>query len=327
MAGISGRATIKMPIYSRPIQENTWSAFLLSQDRLLRVVVSAGPAPYLHRPSRPRCRSIGTFDRFYKTPHPRYNDGGFLKANFGGFIPLSTVDWRGRATCTVFLRGCPVRCRYCQNVALQEGRDERDIAEILAMIRDSTLLATGVVFSGGEATMQKDVLVALARGAKEMDLGVGLQTNGVFPETIRALLAERLVDKISLDIKTRWSHYRNLFTVDYADRVKASLALCTEAHKNGTLPEFEVVVTVFRGCEDDVPYIAKETEGVDLVLQQGIVRGVPPLTFRELAGIADRIRRAVKIRTREDGEVIYEGRRIMRAESITMSGIEQERSI
>ncbi|HET6580251.1 MAG TPA: ribonucleoside-triphosphate reductase activating protein, partial [Methanoregula sp.] len=30
--------------------------------------------------------------------------------NFGGFIPLSTIDWRGRAVCTVFFRGCPIRC-------------------------------------------------------------------------------------------------------------------------------------------------------------------------------------------------------------------------
>lgn len=251
----------------------------------------------------------------------------FLKVNFGGFIPLSTVDWRGRAVCTVFLRGCPVRCRYCQNTAILDGRDERDIAEILSMIRDSTLLATGVVFSGGEATMQKDALVALARGVKEMGLGVGLQTNGVFPDTIRALLEERLIDKISLDVKTRWSHYRNLFTVDYADRVKESLALCTDAHEAGTLPEFEVVVTVFRGCEDDVPYISREIGGVDLVLQQGIVRGVAPLAFEELAGIADRIRRPVKIRTRKDGEAIYEGRRIVRAERIDTSAIERERSI
>lgn len=250
-----------------------------------------------------------------------------MKANFGGFVPLSTVDWRGRAVCTVFLRGCPVRCHYCQNAALQEGRDEREIDEILAMIRDARLLATGAVFSGGEATMQKEALVALARGVKEMGLGVGLQTNGVFPATIRALLAERLLDKVSLDIKTRWSHYRNLFKVDYADRVRESLALCTEAHKSGALPEFEVVVTVFRGCEDDIPYISRDTEEVDLVLQQGIVRGVSPLTFEELAAIAERIGRTVKIRTREEGEVVYEGRRIMRGGSIDMSRIERERCI
>lgn len=249
----------------------------------------------------------------------------FLKVNFGGFVPLSTVDWRGRAVCTVFLRGCPVRCHYCQNAAIQGGTDEREIGEILAMIKEATLIVSGVVFSGGEATMQKEALCALAKGVKEMDLGVGLQTNGVYPETIRALLEERLVDKISLDLKTQWRHYNNLLKEDFADRVKESLGLCKAAHEGGRLPEFEVVVTTFRGCEDDIAYIAKDAAGVDLVLQQGVIAGVAPLDFGELAAIADRLGRSVRIRTRQDGEVAYEGRRILRAESINVSTIEQER--
>ncbi|WP_328590957.1 anaerobic ribonucleoside-triphosphate reductase activating protein [Methanofollis fontis] len=243
--------------------------------------------------------------------------------NFGGFVPLSTVDWRGRAVCTVFLRGCPVRCHYCQNMAILSGTDEREVGEVLDMIRDSTLLATGVVFSGGEATMQKDALIALARGVREMGLGVCIQTNGVFPATIRALLAERLLDKVALDIKTRWNHYKNLFGKDVGDQVRESLQVCTQAYQDGVLPEFEVVVTTFRGCEDDIPYIAREAAGVDLVLQQGIIPGVAPLSTRELAGIADRLGRTVKIRSREDGEIIYEGRRILRGASIDVSSIEQ----
>ncbi|WP_328585446.1 anaerobic ribonucleoside-triphosphate reductase activating protein [Methanofollis ethanolicus] len=240
----------------------------------------------------------------------------FLKVNFGGFVPLSTVDWRGRAVCTAFLRGCPVRCHYCQNAAILDGKDEREVDEVLAMIEESALVISGVVFSGGEATMQKEALLALAKGVKKMGLGVGLQTNGVYPATIRALLEEGLVDKISLDLKTQWRHYNNLLKKDFADRVKESLLLCTEAHHAGRLPEFEAVVTTFRGCEDDIAYIAKDAESVDLVLQQGVIAGVAPLDFEELAAIADRLGRSVRIRTRQDGEVAYEGRRIVRAESI-----------
>jgi len=44
-----------------------------------------------------------------------------MKVNFGGIIPLSTVDWPGRAAMVVFLRGCPLRCPHCQNRQLQEG--------------------------------------------------------------------------------------------------------------------------------------------------------------------------------------------------------------
>ena len=44
-----------------------------------------------------------------------------MKVNLGGIIPLSTVDWTGRAALVVFLRGCPLRCPHCQNRDLQEG--------------------------------------------------------------------------------------------------------------------------------------------------------------------------------------------------------------
>ncbi len=44
-----------------------------------------------------------------------------LKVNFGGIVPLSTVDWLGRAALVVFLRGCPLRCPHCHNQKLQTG--------------------------------------------------------------------------------------------------------------------------------------------------------------------------------------------------------------
>jgi pyruvate formate lyase activating enzyme len=251
----------------------------------------------------------------------------FLKVNFGGFVPLSTVDWRGRSVCTVFLRGCPVHCHYCHNKEIQTGNDLRDIEEIAELIRSSRMLVSGVIFSGGEPTMQKEALLELAGRAKQMGLKVGVQTNGVFPETIRALIDARLVDKISLDIKARWEHYHNLLRVEaeVTEKVKESLAICREAYLGGVLAEFEVVNTLFPGREDDVQYIAREAEGVDFVLQQGVEGSIPPLTFDDMKKVADKIRRRVKIRTREDGEVVYENNQIIIAESIVLTDIMQAR--
>jgi len=218
--------------------------------------------------------------------------------NFGGFVPLS---------------GCPVRCTYCQNSAILAGSDERDLDEIITMIRGSLLAISGVVFSGGEPTMQKDALIALAREAKGMGLAVGVQTNGVYPETINALIREHLVDRVALDIKARWARYNNLLKGNYVKDVQKSLALCREAHESGQLAEFEVVITLFRGYDDEVPIIAGEVGKTDLVLQQGVTENVNPFTEDEMKKIADTLARSVRIRTREGGEIVYEGDRSRRA--------------
>jgi pyruvate formate lyase activating enzyme len=203
----------------------------------------------------------------------------------------------------------------------------REIADVVDMIRGSRLAISGVIFSGGEPTMQKDALLELAGASRKMGLKVGVQTNGVFPETLRALIADRLVDKVCLDIKTRWKHYQKLMKVEPAvvQLIRESLAICKKAHLEGILPEFEIVNTLFRGREDDVQYIAREAEGVDLVIQQGVEGSIPPLTFNEIKQIADKLNRIVRIRTREDGEVTYQNNQIILADSIVLTDIKQAR--
>ncbi len=189
----------------------------------------------------------------------------------------------------------------------------RDLDDIIDMIRGSILAVSGVVFSGGEPTMQKDPLLALAKTAKSLGLDVGIHTNGVYPDTLSALINNRLVDHVALDIKARWARYNNLLKVNCVESVQKSLALCQDAHKNGSLPEFEVVITLFRGYDDEVPIIAHEAGDVDIVLQQGVTGKILPLSESEMKAIADKLPRAVRIRTREGGEIVYEGDRSRRA--------------
>lgn len=228
-----------------------------------------------------------------------------LYVNFGGFVPISTVDWRGRAACTVFLRGCPARCFYCHNRALLGGEDLRPLEEVVTMIRGSRMLAGAVVFSGGEPTLQGPALIELAAAAREMGLSVGLHTNGIFPRVIEDLLEKHLVDMIALDVKTTWEHYDDLLGLAAVDAVQQSLAACRRAKADGRLGACEIVVTLFRGRESDLLSIEEATRGLDLVLQQGVAGGFVPLTRRELEAAAAPLGRSVRIRTREDGEIEY----------------------
>lgn len=231
--------------------------------------------------------------------------------NFAGFIPLSTVDWRGRSVCVIFFRGCPVRCWYCQNPGIQSGNDKRECDEILAMIRSAEMLISGVVFSGGEATMQPKALCYLAEKVKSMGMVTGLHTNGVYPAVLTDLISRRLIDHIALDIKPEW----NLNTVKGKERslgaeVKKSLSLCTSEYYAGNLPQFEVVLTLFPGSGEQIyATIPDIAEDLDLVLQQGTYIGIRALQLEDLTTIADGLHRQVRIRTREEGEIWYEGNR------------------
>jgi pyruvate formate lyase activating enzyme len=258
--------------------------------------------------------------------------------NFGGFVSLSTIDWRGRAVCTVFFRGCPIRCSYCQNEGILTGEDYHDTDEVREMIRSSVPYISGVVFSGGEPTMQREALVELARFSKGIGLAVGIQTNGMFPDAMNQLIEERLVDKVALDFKSRFEGYsggRNMaFSFEnYERNARKSFTLCRNAYAKNILAEFEVVITIFYENEEYIQEISKMIGKIPLVLQQGehkILRlekmpsdmtegeywvkkrrmqeNYHPLTLDEIKRIADKIGRKVRIRTREVGEIQYNGR-------------------
>jgi len=258
---------------------------------------------------------------------------------------LSTIDWRGRSVCTVFLRGCPLACSYCQNEEIQTGEDCREIREIFAMINSSAPFISGIIFSGGEPTMQKEGLTTLARYAKKLSLAVGIQTNGLYPGTLEFLIAESLVDKIAIDYKTTWEGYSGVICgyypvvkENYEKNVLKSVDICKRAFEKRTLDEFEVVFTIFYENQEYLMEISKKIGDVPLVLQQGehkipVIRTKlpemtngeyiskkriqqeehPPLTLNEIKEIADKLKKKVRIRTREIGEIPYEGHRSRRS--------------
>ncbi|MDD1700935.1 MAG: radical SAM protein [Methanoregula sp.] len=241
--------------------------------------------------------------------------------------------------CTVFLRGCPIRCSYCQNEGIQTGEDWRDLEEIKEMIYSSSPYISGVMFSGGEPTRQREALMELARYSKGINLDVGIQTNGLFPDVLGQLIEERLVNKVALDFKSRFEGYsgqkeKSGFNYEnYERNVRKSFNICKNAYARNNLSEFEVVITIFYENEVYIEEISGLIGKVPLVLQQGehkILRlpTIPlnmtegeyrekkrqlqedyhPLTLDEIKRIADKLGRKVRIRTREVGEIIYKGR-------------------
>ncbi len=134
----------------------------------------------------------------------------------GGVQELTTLDFPGRLAAAVFTLGCNFRCGYCHN---PQFVDEEQIKGMTKGIIPEEVFfkflekrygkLEGVCISGGEPTLQPDIL-EFARKIKEKGFLVKLDTNGTRPVILEKMIAEKIVDFFAMDIKTSPSKYQNL---------------------------------------------------------------------------------------------------------------------
>jgi pyruvate formate lyase activating enzyme len=116
-----------------------------------------------------------------------------------GIEPFSSCDWPGRLVATVFVAGCPWRCGYCHNAALQaRSAGVLDWCSVQPMLAARAGFLDGVVFSGGEPTLAPQ-LAEWMQHARQLGLDIGLHTAGIYPQRLAAVAG--LVDWIGFDIK------------------------------------------------------------------------------------------------------------------------------
>ena len=146
----------------------------------------------------------------------------------GGITPLTTIDFPGRLAAVVFCQGCPWRCGYCHNAGLLDAAAPAPHrwGEVEQLLHTRRGLLDGVVFSGGEPTLQAALPDALAR-VRALGFATGLHTAGMYPERLQALLP--LLDWVGLDIKGPPAHYDAITrTPGSGDRAWESLR-CVQA--------------------------------------------------------------------------------------------------
>lgn len=121
----------------------------------------------------------------------------------GGLTPFTTIDFPGKLSAVVFVKGCPWKCLYCQNPDLRHrdfaaGEDAVSWEAVRAFLKKRHGLIDAVVFSGGEPCSDHAVVEA-AREARELGYDVGLHTAGMYPERVEKLLP--YLSWVGLDVK------------------------------------------------------------------------------------------------------------------------------
>ena len=156
----------------------------------------------------------------------------------GGLVPFTTIDYPGKLACVLFLVGCPLRCAYCSNPHLLcVGDGEYDPSRIFEWLKSRVGRLEAVVFSGGEALMQGDVVIEYIRRVRELGFKIGLHTNGFYPDMLAR--AADVVDWIGLDFKTTRDRYLDLTGLGVAyDNMMRSLDVWQSTGK-----DYEVRIT------------------------------------------------------------------------------------
>jgi pyruvate formate lyase activating enzyme len=133
----------------------------------------------------------------------------------GGFVKTSFVDYPGKIAAVVFTKGCNLDCSYCHNPGLLNSNETNDALEdirgedVLTWFSKRNGMIDAVVISGGEPTLQKDIGVFL-KELKSRSLCVKLDTNGTNPDVLSALIKDKLVDFIAMDIKAPLNKYESV---------------------------------------------------------------------------------------------------------------------
>ena len=186
------------------------------------------------------------------------------------FVKCSFVDYPGKIAAVIFTRGCNFNCsEWCHNkhIIPYDGPVNTTEEKVLAYLRKRATVLQGVVVTGGEPTVQPDLLEFLAKLRALCTYSIKLDTNGYRPDILKQILERKLVDYIAMDIKAPKEKYEKLTKVPYKDnKIQASIDLI----KNSGLPH-QFRTTVFKKylndadiqkirawIQDDANYITQE---------------------------------------------------------------------
>ena len=210
-----------------------------------------------------------------------------------GLQKSSTVDFPGCFSAVIFLAGCNYRCFYCHNRAILDHPPLLDENEVAAFMEKRAGLIDGLVFTGGEPTLQKELTWWLNR-AKKLGYKVKLDTNGSRPETLKGVLDAGLADYVAMDVKAPLDMYGRICLAP-PNGIKESIALLAES---GVKHEFRTTVVPMLGVAELSGIAALLPEDAAWALQlyreqpgdAEYLNGLIPYTPNEITVLTERMK-------------------------------------
>ncbi|MEG1972240.1 MAG: anaerobic ribonucleoside-triphosphate reductase activating protein [Oscillospiraceae bacterium] len=190
----------------------------------------------------------------------------------GGLQKLTLLDYPQNVAATVFFEGCNFRCPFCHNASLVIGHDEEnyiDQKDFFAFLEKRHGILDGVCITGGEPLINVEIFDFIAK-IKAMGFKVKLDTNGSFPDRLKFLLDEGMLDYIAMDIKNSKEKYG--FTSGVKEFNINPIEKSVEILMNGKAPyEFRTTFVREHHQAEDVEKIGAWIKGALKYRLQGFV--------------------------------------------------------
>lgn len=179
----------------------------------------------------------------------------------GGLQKFSLIDFNDNVCAIIFTVGCNFSCPYCHNPELRglnKGAELIEEKEVLDFLESRKGKLEGVVITGGEPTLQPD-LIEFIKKIKEMGFLVKLDSNGSKPEILQKIIDEKLVDYIAMDVKAPLEKYQEHVRRDIeVNNIKKSIDLIINS---GIDYEFRTTVVKKLLSFEDILEIVKLVKG------------------------------------------------------------------
>ena len=198
--------------------------------------------------------------------------------NIGGIQKTSLLDYPDTLSAILWTIGCNFCCPFCYNKNLVIGKTESiSEEEIFSFLKKRQGMLEGLVISGGEPLMQKDIVDFVGK-VKRLGYLIKIDTNGMFPDKLEELFDKKIVDYVAMDVKAPKKKYNQLAGVKVdISKIEKSIDII---RKDSPGYEFKTTFAPNLLKKEDVVEIAKWLDGAkNFYLQQ--FKNNPPLISSE----------------------------------------------
>lgn len=175
----------------------------------------------------------------------------------GGIQKTSLLDYPDKISAIVFTQGCNFNCGYCHNPELLNSKKDICSPDVFfEFLEKRKGKLDGVVITGGEATLQIDLLPFI-KEIKSRGFLVKLDTNGYKPDVLKETL--KFVDYVAMDIKAPLEKYSQITNTEVdTTKIKNSIELIMKSNVDY---EFRTTVLKSQLTFEDFEQIAELIKG------------------------------------------------------------------